>query len=936
VVNAIAGVATFSNLSINRIGTGYSLAASSSGLASTVSNSFNVAPGAPSQLAFLTQPSGGTSNIALSPAVRVAVQDAGGNTVTGSSLAVSVALGSSGSATLSGTTTVNASVGVATFSDLRIDKVGSYTLVFSAAGLSSAISNPFSITPGPASALAITTGPGDGTAGTALSPAIRVEVQDDAGNAVTGAYPVTAALGSNPGGGTLLGTLTRTASGGVATFGDLRLERSGFGYTLTFTSGLLAPVTSDAFSIASGPAATLAFTTQPQGTPAGNALAPVRVSLQDAYGNIALGSSASVTVELASAPPDSPLLGTTTVTASSGVATFSDLRLEKVGSYTLSGFSGGLPRATSSAFTISPGAAARLAFTVQPSSVENGAPIAPAAKVAVQDTFGNTVTTATDVITMVLSARPAGGTLSGNTAVAATGGEAAFSNLRIDIPGDGYALRASSGTLAPATSDPFTVILGHVRGSRIAHHRTHAGQVDVPADLSAFTIAAHVLQPDGSFTYYPGAGTDAGTFEIPGVPHQPYYLQFNTVHLVTSARNVDFDFKVQGRPDTEAAGPGTTLSMDLTGMSPWTSDPMDTLQVFSANAGTWIGSIMDYGVYPAHGDTAINQTVDYTRAATEWGGTLPNAAKGDQVAFLHTNMRHTGFATTDGGVVDAYYLAAVDVFNTSTLTIQNGGDAGVSGAFSPVPQRNLRVDWKLAEATPGSYGSYREAVSPGAESSFLYFYLSTLPEGAYGPYGASLDLIAMEQLPQGADSDQSVDYTYGNPFPDWAAFSSAYVYFRVRQTVPRPDAGTVLLSTFPYIRSLDLLAGASALQLEPGVSPPRSALINGTPSYVNQTIGTTPTVSWQPPARGTPTYYALRFRNIFLNESGLPSFGAYTGPVWTSGTSVRVPPGLLETGKMYVMYLSAFVTPVSIETAPYTRQFPLHEAIAIGGVLTVQ
>src|SRR5437879_4365241 len=65
------------------------------------------------------------------------------------------------------------------------------------------------------------------------------------------------------------------------------------------------------------------------------------------------------------------------------------------------------------------GAAAKLAFTVQPSNAVAGAANTPAVQVAVQDAQGNTVTTATTSITVAIGTNPASGTLAGTTTVAA-------------------------------------------------------------------------------------------------------------------------------------------------------------------------------------------------------------------------------------------------------------------------------------------------------------------------------------------------------------------------------------------------------------------------------------------------------------------------------------------------------------------------------------
>src|SRR5205809_989920 len=55
-----------------------------------------------------------------------------------------------------------------------------------------------------------------------------------------------------------------------------------------------------------------------------------------------------------------------------------------------------------SALTTGAGEAAKLVFTVQPSTAAAGAGIAPAVQVAVQDAQGNTVTTATTSITVAI------------------------------------------------------------------------------------------------------------------------------------------------------------------------------------------------------------------------------------------------------------------------------------------------------------------------------------------------------------------------------------------------------------------------------------------------------------------------------------------------------------------------------------------------------
>src|SRR5437762_1973131 len=105
-------------------------------------------PAAATKLVFTVSPTNAAGAQPIAPAVQVAVQDASGNTVTSASATVTVALGANpGAGTLSGTLTVAATQGIATFSNLRIDRPGSgYTLVASAGGLSGATSVPLAVT----------------------------------------------------------------------------------------------------------------------------------------------------------------------------------------------------------------------------------------------------------------------------------------------------------------------------------------------------------------------------------------------------------------------------------------------------------------------------------------------------------------------------------------------------------------------------------------------------------------------------------------------------------------------------------------------------------------------------------------------------------------------------------------------------------------------
>ena len=319
---AVNGRATFSNITLNRTGTGYTIIAAASGLTSVTSASFNVTPGAANRLAFITQPSNVAAGVAMSPAVQVEVRDAFDNPVTigtGSTAPVTVALANNpgDAGTLGGTRTVNAVAGVATFGTLTLDRVAvGYTLAASSGVLTGATSAAFNVTPGAARRLVFLNTPVDLAAGETIQPAIQVQAQDEFGNAATAFTGlVQLVLQGGPVDAVLSGTTEVNAAGGVATFSGLSINRAATNYTLTASSGVLEQGVSAVFSVAAGSATGLGFVVQPSNIEEGDTFSPqVQVQVQDAFGNrITTVGATLVTITVRSStdgnPPNPATLG---------------------------------------------------------------------------------------------------------------------------------------------------------------------------------------------------------------------------------------------------------------------------------------------------------------------------------------------------------------------------------------------------------------------------------------------------------------------------------------------------------------------------------------------------------------------------------------------------------------------------------------------------
>jgi hypothetical protein len=185
--------------------------------------------------------------------VVVGVIDERGNVVDGPTPTISLKL--SGTSTpLLGTTSAPVVGGLATFNDLSVQKSGTYKLVASAPGLDSATAM-FAVLSGPCSKLIFTTEPGGAKAGVAM-PAFSVACGDQYGNPPSippgGSMTVVIALGANPAGANLTGTLTRSGFAAVVSFNDIAIDKAASGYTLVATSTdrpTLTAATSSAFTI---------------------------------------------------------------------------------------------------------------------------------------------------------------------------------------------------------------------------------------------------------------------------------------------------------------------------------------------------------------------------------------------------------------------------------------------------------------------------------------------------------------------------------------------------------------------------------------------------------------------------------------------------------------------------------------------------------------
>ena len=460
-----SGIATLSDWTLGPTVGGNSVAAS----ALDVSNNpltgspvfFNATgqAGAASKLAMSIQPStSAQSGVVLAVQPVIQLQDALGNPVAQSGKQVTVSV-TGGGATLAGTLTVSTNAnGTATFSGLALSgPVGSYTLTFTASGLTSAVSGSILLSAGAAARLIVATQPSSSAqSGVPFAQQPVIQVADVAGNPVSSnGVSVTAAIAT--GGGTLTGIATKTTNAqGLATFTDLAISGTVGPRVLNFSAAGLSNASANV-ALTAGGAATLAIQAGDNQTATAGSQVAVdpAVLVTDGGGNPVAG----VAVTFAVATGGGSIGGANAVTDASGIA--------EVGGWTLGPITGpNTLTATSAGLSGSPvtfhatgtaGSAGKLAIKTQPSSTaQSGARFAQQPAIQLQDQNGNNL----QLNGVAISADVSAGTLNGNTTVATVNGVATFTNLSITGTIGNYTLTFSGASLTGVTSNSISLSAG--------------------------------------------------------------------------------------------------------------------------------------------------------------------------------------------------------------------------------------------------------------------------------------------------------------------------------------------------------------------------------------------------------------------------------------------------------------------------------------------
>lgn len=350
-----------------------------------------------------TNYNGGSSNpvtFTIATATPLVTVNIANGPYTGNRFNASATVTGAGGVAVSGTTRItyySGSTVSGTGSSTAPSTVGTYTVVASFASSDANYRNstsdpvtfkiyaaPVRMTFNPSLPTTITAGDSTGT--------IKVQLLDGGGNVVTNDNVTPLSLTVN---GVVVATAT--ASNGTVTFSGLVLTTAGTA-TIAVSSPSLPQATAR-ITVKPASPSKLVFTAQPQESDgsnsivAGKTLVAIKVTVLDAYGNLATTSNSPISLAVDNIAGGPSGVTTLRVTPVNGVAQFNGIVIRTTGTYSLTAMdSTNSLDVTSNTFQVTPAVAAKLALvTTLPSTLTlNGT--TPPIVVMVQDQYGNVLT----------------------------------------------------------------------------------------------------------------------------------------------------------------------------------------------------------------------------------------------------------------------------------------------------------------------------------------------------------------------------------------------------------------------------------------------------------------------------------------------------------------------------------------------------------------
>ncbi|QRK11911.1 fibronectin type III domain-containing protein [Archangium violaceum] len=469
-----------------------------------------------------------------------------------------------------------------------------------------------------------------------------------------------------------------------------------------------------------------------------------------------------------------------------------------------------------------------------------------------------------------------------------------------------------------------------VRIRSVWSFHTASGVEERPDDFSN-PVELFLLE-DGAFKAFPGALAGPGEYVFADVPDGTYYLKRGSSYTVTSARRLDWSPHRLGRVDAQELPESSTptqVRLDIDGLEPWAdygARPWPSMQLVSGelDVAGYINAdeVMRPGMTSVRGELVSYDNV-YSRLYRF------EQERGDRAWVTQFVSRKAG-ALADGS--DLNYSAVARSLHLEPFSYDGTQPLPVSGTFQELPSKQLTLNWALS-----SFASHATDTHPAATFDRAIFTLSPLAHGAEDArfMGYSGDLLSFD-LPRGYDEDISATFSYGNPFPStWGEFAWLSVPFRVQYSVPGATRPLVIDAWMEAYEPMSVLAAGP---VQPRTFPPRGLKLDGEDAYATRSLAVgSHVISWQPPASGQVSVYALRLRRYEVAAEGGLARNVESVYFTLAGgaTSVLLPPDVLKPASHYILQLTAMSAPgYSPENTSAGSVLPYAHASALSGILS--
>ncbi|WP_437653021.1 hypothetical protein [Sorangium sp. So ce1182] len=437
--------------------------------------------------------------------------------------------------------------------------------------------------------------------------------------------------------------------------------------------------------------------------------------------------------------------------------------------------------------------------------------------------------------------------------------------------------------------------------------------------------------------------------------------------LQATSRTVDLGRSFAGRPDGGEATQEVDVALTADGLKPWHQvsrdaegelvQPLqDSIELYSFNVDAFALLYPEEGTEGAPADEgtacsgwAFNWRDAVYPASHDGERPLVDGSQGD---VLHVTQLVEHQAAPPSGETDPRdpwssltYQAAEASFSTREVIMQDGEALALGGSFAPLALSSFAADLRIsrfaAQLTahaPAALSSASTSVAlyqePGSDAP-LYGWTPTLFHAQVASLREPVDATCFphdgtcdpQLCPDGCNDalsmvhpgDHAATYPYGNPYAGRGMeLLDVRVSFSTRVTHPVEESQEVLRGFVSVVMSAE---EANGVAVAPRLGLPRDLRIGGESLPADAVIegtGATPTITFEPPDLGAPDGYHVV---IFLQDDIKSADGEVLSQrtsvlgVDTAETTVKVPAGVLESGRYYSAQVTAYL-------GTHTREAP--------------